>query len=239
MGLKEIKGLYKGRYHLCGKLGRVYFTDSDELFDIKCRKWYCEECLNFLKYMLYFEIVKNVYMFNLQKHFIITFSGKEYRELYTPEESYAFMSKQWNRFRNVINYHYGKIIYILLPRSQKSGYCHYHIITDKYLDWKFLNEKRKKYNLGFVSIQKNKDVAEYLNTDFFKKHEWYIPSNIKHYRCSREIKINDYQKNNNKVYFTNRFNMAQIKKYMFINYGIEINLDSYFEKKLIEKLINE
>ena len=239
MNFNEIKNDYSNKYTLCERLGKLYIEENNKIIDIPCNKWECKLCRPKLQYLLYEEILNYVYIFNLQKHFVITFEGKEYRQKYTIEESYKFMNKQWHKFLNVINYHYGKIIYILLPRAQKDGYCHFHILTNKYLDWKFLNEKRKKYNLGYVSIQKNKDVAEYLNTDFFKKHEWYIPKGIRHYRSSREIILMNYRRNRINKYFTNKMTIEQIKNWIEQNKGITQDIESYYIQKLINKLTDK
>lgn len=236
MQIEEIREAYSGQYPLCEKLGKLYIPEENKIMDIPCGMWPCERCRPNLKYKLYEDILRNVYNFDLQKHFVITFAGKEYREKYSIEDSYKIMSIAWHKYLNVINYHYGKIIYILLPRAQKSGYCHYHILTNKFLDWKFLNKKRKKYGLGYVSIQKNKDVAEYLNTDFFKSHEWMIPKGIRHYRCSREIKLMNYKGDVENKYFTNKMSIENIKNWVMANEGIIPDIDGYYIQKLINQI---
>jgi len=215
----EFEGLkkdYSNVNRICGKLGKIYNFKEHKIDDIKCRHFNCARCRNKLKFLLYVKTAKNCLDFNLEKHFVITFKGKDYRELYNFIESFYFMSNAWNKYKQVIEYNYNiknnsrgiakyygdKFSYILFPRSQKDGYCHYHIIIKGYIPWKFLNETRKKQNLGFVSIQKNKSVVDYMHTDFYKDNEWIIPYNFKHIRTSRDIVLNnidnsDWKENNN------------------------------------------
>lgn len=235
MEFKEIKKLYNSKYELCGNLGTVYNKGTNRLSDINCNHWLCKNCFTRMRYILYLEIIKNVYCFDLQKHFVITVGGKEFREKYSIEDSYRYMSVKWNSFLVSLKRDYGKIIYILLPRAQKDGYCHYHIITNKYMSWKDLNDKRKKYGLGYMSIQKNKDVAEYLNKDYFDNNEWYIPPRYKHYRSSREIKLFNFSKTDyNNIYFKNTVSIEQIKKYLKKLYRIEYDDSEYFLNKLMK-----
>lgn len=236
MNFNQVKDSNNRKYPLCGKLGRVYIPEKNILIDVKCGMWECVICRKNLQRQLFIEIQRNVYAFDLQKHFIITFEGKEYRDKYSIEDSYKFMPIAWHKLLNVINYHYGKIIYILLPRAQKSGYCHYHILTNKYIDWDFLNKKRKKYGLGYVSINKNKDVAEYLANDYYKDHEWMIPKGIRHYRCSREIKLMNYKNNKSNKFFTYKVKMDEIEKLLLNEYNTIYDDTPYYIQKLINKI---
>lgn len=42
--------------------------------------------------------------------------------------------------------------------------------------------------MGFVSIQKNNNIAEYLTNDFWKDHEYYIPYGLKHFTGSEQVR---------------------------------------------------
>lgn len=233
MTFKELKKIYKSINPKCnGRLGKVFVLGSG-LYDIPCQKWNCKKCRPHKKFEIYLDILRYVYIYHLQRHFVITFAGKKVRDLCSWEESYKFMAKQWIKFRKCIEYKYGKLTYILLARAQESGYCHYHILTNKYLDWYFLNKKRKNYGLGYVSIQKNKDVAEYLNTDFFKEHEWFIPLNIRHFRCSRDIKLTYNAKDSNKLVFNNKVSKDEIKKQIYYSFQEVYDMNDYYEYKMI------
>lgn len=230
----DLKKIYNKQNYYCEKLGKLYIPDENKLIDITCNRLSCEICRPKLKDILHKEIVKNVYSFDLQKHFIITSEGKEFREKYNYEQSYYFMNHQWNKFRKLINYHYPNLIYVLLPRAQKTGYCHYHILTNKYIDWKFLNKKRKRYGLGYVSIQKNKDVAEYLANDYFNDNEWFIPLNIRHYRSSREIKLMNFEKTKDNIFFNHKKTEEEILNEINEKLGIPFNpFNEYYENKMM------
>jgi hypothetical protein len=227
----EFKKIYSGKYPLCGKLGYTYDKKENFMQRRHCNKWECSICRPALKHQLYIEILKNVYNFDLQKHFVLTFGGKEQREKYTWWESYYYMNKQWNLFLKTIKRKYGRISFILFPRAHKDGYCHYHILTNKYMSWNWLNKKRKKYNLGFSSIQENKSIAEYMNNDFFKANEWFIPLGIKRFRTSRDIILRNWVNGG----------LEYAKNTLYFRYAKQIPdwLDSYLEEMQILEFMHK
>lgn len=237
MGKDGLIHRYYRQYPLCGYLGNTYNIPKNKLTTIHCMKWRCVKCRPKLRYMLYLEILKNVYSFDMDKHFIITFGGKPLRKKITWDYSYIFMNKAWHKFNNVIKYHYPDFKYIVLPRSQNDMYCHYHIITNQYIPWNFLDEKRKKYNLGFVSINKNQSLAEYLHGDFFNDYEYIIPLNIRHYRSSREIKLfNHLKQKQNTVFFDYEKDFEYIKNYIKKEYLIDYDFFNFWEDNHIKNI---
>lgn len=231
------KFLYSNQYYLCDSMGYLYDREFNLLSDIHCMKWRCKRCRYYKKFFLYLDVLANVYAFNLDKHFILTFGGKEMRDIFSWEESYKIMSKKWHSFMNCIKKFYGNFDYILFPRAQKSGYCHYHVITNTYLDWDWLNKKRKLYGLGFMSIQKNNSVADYLALDYFKDHEWVIPPDFKHYRCSRSIVLNNFMKRKNCFHhFDYDYSLDKIKKSVDMLYENKLDLDDYYIDKLVSNI---
>jgi hypothetical protein len=176
-----------------GSLGKIYNLRRDEVNNLNCNHWDCPRCRSKKKYQLFLETFYLVNQLDLNKHFIMTFQGKDFRDKYSYEESYEIMSKTWHKYQQVIEYHKGKFDYIKFPRAQQDGYCHFHIILPKFISWYFLDLKRKLYpELGFVRISKNVDLAEYLHRDFFKDHEYYIPKGVRHYSCSRGLTYNKF-----------------------------------------------
>ena len=93
----ELKEEYQQIYPLCRKIGKIYDYPQEKLIDINCNKWYCARCRPLKKYKLYMETIKNCYIYNMNIHFIITFKGKDYRQLYTPTESFEIMNTQWHK----------------------------------------------------------------------------------------------------------------------------------------------
>ena len=198
-----MKEIYSDVDSLCKRgLGKVYDYRFDKLYDVGCGRFDCARCRPRLKFNLFMEVLRWIYIYNLNKHFIITFEGKRLRDKIGWDASFMFMNKEWDKFLKMLRYHYGDITYILFPRAQQSGYCHYHIITNNWIDWKFLEEKRKNYDFGWMRIKHNKSVAEYLNRDYFKDHEWVIPKGIRHFRSSRNIKLNKYKAGEGSIYYT-------------------------------------
>lgn len=207
MKYSTLKDHYESKNVKCEKdLGRIYSLRNNSLYYVGCGKWDCARCRPRLKYNLYLDLLRYIYIYDLYYHFVITFSGNKLRQQYSYDESFVYMNKAWDKYKLVIEYRYGKMSYIVLPRSQRNGYCHYHILTNIFPSIGFLEEKRKKYSLGFNRIKENKNVAEYLQQDYFKDHEYIIPKNIRHYRSSRNIKLLNYKKdsfwNEDNVYYS-------------------------------------
>ena len=189
----------------CKNIGKVYDYRQDKLHDLLCNKWNCSRCRKIKKNKLYHQIVKAVLIHNINIHFVITFKGKDYRQQFTPIESYEWMNKLWDLFLHKIKYdyyehhtlnsyakYYGEqLTYIILPRAQKTGYCHFHIFLKDTIDFDYLDSVRHQYGLGYTTILHNQSLADYLHKDFFNDHEWIIPYNIKHYRTSRNILLNN------------------------------------------------
>lgn len=194
MEFSKLKEEYKKVNLGCCKNGGIYSLREEKIKPVFCKNWSCARCRKKLKYDLYMKTLTNAYAFNLDRHFIITIGGKKYRKNNSYQDSYKYMSKGWNKLKQIIKYHYGKFDYIGFPRAQKDGYCHLHLLINRRVPWSFLDKKRKKVGLGFVSIQKNRKVADYLHQDFFKDHEYYTPKNVKHYYSSRSIIINNHNK---------------------------------------------
>lgn len=207
---KKHRGCYKGFY------GKVYNLNEDIVRPLGCNNWNCPNCRPRKKYNLFLETYYCVINLDLTRHFIMTFQGKKYRELYSWIESYYVMSKIWNKYKQVIEYHYGPLDYIQFPRSQQDGYCHLHTLIPKYIPWRFLEKKRRKLypELGSVSINKNVDVATYLHRDFFKDNEYIIPNKFTHVRHSRSIKFNEFNKNDFNLIFSGNMSEGAINKFV-------------------------
>ena len=85
------------------------------------------------------------------------------------------------------------------------------------------------------SIQKNKDVADYLNTDLLEFNEWIITYGIRHVRCSRSVKLNNVQKQSFWQYL-GCMNLQEIKEFAKIVYGLDVDIEGYLmDLKLREK----
>ena len=156
----------------------------------------------------------------------------------------------WNKLRNALNYKYPDLSYILLPRAQGDGYCHYHILLNQYIQKNYIKEKLEKYDMGFFRIKQNKNVAEYLCMDYFKDSEYYLPERIRHHCSSRNIKLKNYKIDKNDfLKFNNNMNYKEIEKeikdrclvnYDWIEHSIEKNIrDNKRNYDLIEQFIEK
>jgi hypothetical protein len=140
---------------------------------------------------------------------IITFPGNAARNKIPYHQSYPIMNNDWNKLCKVIKYRYPDYKYILFPRAQSKpiennpiGYCHFHVIHNKRIPKPWLDNKCKRYTLGYTFLRYNEDVADYLHRDFYDDDEWIIPFNIKHHRSSRSILIrHQYKANPDNIIF--------------------------------------
>jgi hypothetical protein len=165
-----------------------YFSDTDNLVDIYCGHKTCERCRRRIKRQLFNGIMDVAFHNNIWRHFIVTVAGKEYRESHSITESFEDCVKAWNKLRYVIRYWYGdSFSYICFARAQKSGYCHLHILYDRFLDMRWIRRKAEKYPIFGWMRATNQNAVMYLTNDFFKDSEWHIPSNKRHYSMSRNI----------------------------------------------------
>lgn len=185
----EIQESYSTQNYYCNSK-KTYNKRQHRIKSIPCNQFSCRRCRPSLKNQLFYNIINTICIFGFDKHLILTSQGENYRNNTTWTQSFNDMPKSWNKYKQVIQYKYGKFDYILLPRSQKDGFCHYHIILNsKYIPHSFLDKKRKKYsNMGYVSIQTNQTLYNYLTNDFYKDHEYIIPENKRHFYGSNEVK---------------------------------------------------
>ena len=176
----------------------------------------------------------NVLSFDLDRHFIITSRGKNFRTMYTYEESYDYMSYGWKKLKQRIQRKYGYFDYICFPRAQRDGYVHLHVIVNKFIPWSFLDVVRLEVGLGYTSIQKNKSVSDYLHQDFFKDHEYYIPEGKKRYYSSRSIVMNQYKRsewwNDENIFFKGKMNLDEIYDLINKKFGYPLPFEEYVNR---------
>jgi hypothetical protein len=87
------------------------------------------------------------------------------------------------------------ISYNNLVRSHKDGYCHLHILIDRYIPKNWLSISTSALGLGstkikYVDIHR---VSSYIAKYFSEKdHEWYIPKGVHDFTTSRDIHLDDF-----------------------------------------------
>lgn len=200
ISFEQLQDNYSNSNYLCKKdyFGYVYSLRYNQLLRLTCDQYSCARCRPHLKKDLHDKICQQVDGNELRFHFILTFAGNKTRELVDYWDSYTIMNYIWNKLRGVIRRKYPNYKYIIFPRAQANpkpgnapGYCHFHTIHNERIPKTWLDDKIKKYSeLGYSFLRYNEDVAGYLHNDFYNDDEWTIPYNVKHYRSSRDIKIN-------------------------------------------------
>lgn len=186
---------YKDRNRGCGA-HKLYSRRKHKLVDTHCNQFSCEYCRPRLLKNLKNNIVKYAEKFDLTRFITITFGGKDLRRLVRPDNSFSYVMKRFNNWREYIWRKFGvRVSYINLIRSHKDGYCHLHILIDRFIPKSWLSESTAALGLGstnvkYVDIHR---VSAYLSKYFSEKdHEWFLPEKVHHYTTSRNIHLNDF-----------------------------------------------
>jgi hypothetical protein len=174
----------------------LYNADRDFLKEAKCKCYNCERCRPKKKYNLLRNIVKVAEKKKLQRHLVITLPGYPFRSiLCNADESFDYAMKKFNEFRVLYKRKFGKnLSYICLPRSQKDGFCHLHVLVGGYIPKTWLDDVLKRINMGFpfISYVDVHRLGNYLSKYWYKEHEWFIPKNKKHYTKSADIELEKF-----------------------------------------------
>lgn len=175
-------------------LGVMYNLRDDVVRQILCNKWHCDRCRLRMKKPMSELMARESIRVGLKYHIVLTTEGSDYRNEHTYQDSYTDMMEAWNKIRGILNYDAKKkglqFSYICFPRSQKSGYCHDHILSNYNPGVRRLQRIVSKYpSMGFIKIKSCNDTLDYLAKDFRKDHEWYIPLGKRHFTCSRDIDL--------------------------------------------------
>jgi len=199
---KQLSEYYQKSNTIClsNALGLKYIHSTNQIKRIHCNKFTCDRCRKlFLKTRLRDEIQRNILEKDLIYHIVITTEGYDnYRKDHDFKQSYKDMVTTWNKLRTRLyakaKKQNKKLSFICLPRAQKNGYCHPHILTNIEISKKELKELVKIYeNTGSSTITAHKNTAKYLTNDFLKDHEFYTPIGQRRYTTSRDIQLNIYK----------------------------------------------
>lgn len=180
---------YEGVNSSCG-LNAIFDIREHRVFPLACNCWRCSSCRPRKISKLLKEVVSLGVEGGLTRHLVITLKGVDFRNSVSADDSFAFSSRKFNDFRKIYKRKFGhNLSYIALPRSQKDGYCHLHILVGSYVPKFWLDKTLRSLNFGFswityVDIHRLKN---YLSKYWYKEHEWFIPKNKRHYSCSRDV----------------------------------------------------
>jgi len=234
--------MYQSKNKFCGngKAGYIYKLSKDKLYRASCNHFSCMSCRKSLKKDLHDRVCQQVDSHELNYHMIITFPGKQAREKIPYYQSYPIMNYDYKKLAMVIKYKYPDFKYIKFPRAQANpikgnpaGYCHFHVIHNTKINKNWLDNKCKKYTLGYTFLRFNEDVAGYLHNDFYIDDEWTIPLTLKHYSSSRNIIINSgqgYALDPDTIYYTSNASFEFIEKDILDKYGRLLPHEEYLKK---------
>ncbi|MBU0496407.1 MAG: hypothetical protein KKG04_00435 [Candidatus Thermoplasmatota archaeon] len=187
----------------CG-VNKLYDVRNHRLVDAHCNQFSCEYCRPRLLKNLRINIIKYAHEMDLTRFVTITFGGEDLRRVVRPDNSFEYVMKRFNHWREYLKRKFKvKVSYINLVRSHQDGYCHLHLLMNRYIPKSWLSQSTRAVGLGstnvkYVDIQR---VSGYLSRYFsVKEHEWFLPEGIHHYSTSRDIHLNSYVPSSQWVY---------------------------------------
>lgn len=191
----ERRALYGEKKPYCKK--HFFVNDAEKKVSAcRCNSIKCVECRPMQKKRLLTKVVRAGIHHKLTRHMVITCQGHDFREKYGPDESFEIAQSSWNHFRVLYEREFGhKLNYISLPRSQKDGYCHLHVMVGSYIPKEWLDKACENVGFGysFIRYTDTHRLGGYLSKYWYKEHEWYIPENKNQYTTSRKIVLSDFE----------------------------------------------
>lgn len=173
-------------------------NDPEKMAHVGCNRLSCPRCRSKLKNHLLDRIVAVATGYGLLRELILTCPGGQWRKNHDSNDSFPWMNKKFDSFKVLYERKTGKKLqYIKLPRSQKSGYCHSHILIDQYIPQSLIEDIIKRVGLGKIYKIKLRDIqrlGSYLKNEFFKDHEWYIPVGMHHISSSMNVLDDGYRR---------------------------------------------
>lgn len=197
---------------------KIYNKREHTIQNANCNQYSCSRCRPGRKHRLLNAVIEVAEKQGLTRMLTITFPGRKYRNRVSPDDSFAYNMRRFNSLKIYLKRRLGvKLEYINFPRSQKDGYCHQHILIDRYIPKSVLDDICKHLGLGSTNI-KYVDIHRiggYLKAELNNKdHEWMIPKHKKHYSKSHGVTL-DFSGSNPDCYF------IEIPTYFSINQKID------------------
>lgn len=173
-------------------------NNPDNMAHVGCNRLSCPRCRPKIKHKLLERVIDVALEYGLFRQLILTCPGKNWRNVHSADYSFQWMNKKFHSFKVLYERETGKkLVYIKLPRSQKSGYCHPHILIDQYIPQPLIEDIIERVGLGsnykikYLDIQR---LTKYLKNEFQKDHEWYIPIGMRHISSSMKIMDGGFRK---------------------------------------------
>ncbi|GAH92244.1 unnamed protein product [marine sediment metagenome] len=173
-------------------------NDPDKMAHVGCNRLSCPRCRPKIKNKLLERVIDVALEHGLFRQLILTCPGKNWRNVHSADYSFKWMNKKFHSFKVLYERETGKKLkYIKIPRSQKSGYCHPHILISDYIIQPLIEDIIKRVGLGSIYKIKHLDIqrlTKYLKNEFQKDHEWYIPTGMRHISSSMKIMDGGFRK---------------------------------------------
>ncbi len=192
---EEIKERYQEKNYYCG-VHKVANLHEKTVAPSKCGMFSCEICRPKKVITVVKNIRKLVYKYDMTRFLTMTVGGDEIRSTMTVKQSFYFLEEKFRELKILYKREFGhNLKYIKLARAHKDGYCHFHILIDRYIPKGWLNDAMKRINTGYCNIKyvDPQRVSAYLSAYLEnKEHEWFIPKGIKHYSMSKGLSFEKF-----------------------------------------------
>ena len=155
-----------------------------------CKRWSCPRCGPKRAKQLRRAIIDQATAFKLQRLLTLTLDPRAC----TAEESPHYIRAVWAKQRTYLKRRYGgAIIFITVTELQKSGYAHLHVLVDRYIPQRWIQESwsalggGRFVNIKFVDVHRiSAYLSKYLTKDLFLRQ---FPPGTRRFTSSRGIQL--------------------------------------------------
>jgi len=136
-----------------------------------CKAWACSRCGPRKARRLRHAITKWAVQKNLSRFLTLTLNPRAC----SPEESVEYIRACWNKFRTYLKRRFGvRVSFILVLELQRSGYAHFHILLNRYIEQAWISEAWQAVGGGKMVWIRQADVhripaylSKYLTKELF------------------------------------------------------------------------
>lgn len=171
-----------------------YNQVSKEYAPFNCHSWNCEVCGPKRARKLVKSISKWARKKGLDRFLTLTLQPSKLPDYArSPYQSYYYMMYVWRKFRVYLYRRYGRISYVWVVEPHKSGFCHIHILIDRFIPQRWISSVFSRLGGGKIvhieRVKKMRDVSSYVGKYMGKMHKKPIPRHKRRYSSSRDIHL--------------------------------------------------